>query len=142
MAMGVEDPRRDFDELPGVSHQHDLPESQTYGFFNHVADKVAHSDHDLRVDTHLLAHKTLAVVSRHQYDTLQPSRPLNFQLQRQRTFPALFRHRRDNTRGADNRNATQNAKAGVVGFLRPFFAFWREDFNLRPTIWANRFADG
>ena len=83
MAMSVEDPRRDFDELTGVPHQYDLSEPQTYGFFNHVTDKVAHGDHNLGVDTHLLAHKTLAVVSRHQYNTLQPCRPLNFQLKRQ-----------------------------------------------------------
>ena len=82
MAVGVEDPGGDFNQLAGMANQHDLAEPQAHGLFNHVADEVAHGDHHLRVDAHLLAYEALAVVARHQHYPLQPRRALNFQLQR------------------------------------------------------------
>ena len=82
MAVGVEDPGGDFNQLAGMANQHDLAEPEAHGLFNHVADEVAHGDHHLRINTHLLADEALAVVARHQHHPLQPRRALNFQLQR------------------------------------------------------------
>ena len=110
MAVGVENPGGNFDKLAGVANQHNLAEAKAHRLFNHVADEVAHGDHPLWVKAHLFAHEALAVVARHQHHPFKPGGALHFQLQRQRALPALFRHRRDDAGGADNRDPAQNTQ--------------------------------
>lgn len=56
-----------------MANEHNLAETEPNRLFNHVADEVAHGDHHLRVDAHLLADKALTVVARHQHHALQPA---------------------------------------------------------------------
>lgn len=83
MAVGMENTRCNFDELARMSDENDLFEPKADGLFNHVADKVAHGDHHLRVNPHLFSDKTFAMVTRHQHHVFKSRRTFDFQLQRQ-----------------------------------------------------------
>lgn len=89
MAVGMKDPGGDFDQFAGMANEHNLAETEPNRLFNHVADEVAHGDHHLRVDAHLLADKALTVVARHQHHALQPGGAFYLQLEGERALPAL-----------------------------------------------------
>ena len=142
MAVGMKDPGGDFDQFAGMANEHNLAETEPNRLFNHVADEVAHGDHHLRVDAHLLADKALTVVARHQHHALQPGGAFYLQLEGERALPALFRHRGNDPRGADNRDPAEDPQPGVIGFLRAKYAFRSKNLHLRAAGRTYRFAHG